>query len=169
MTPKKDETAGGRGGNGGGLPGPTSDACLEGVLGGVAAREWCDASLSAPVRRLRKREFVIESSERPAVVAGRIPSGKSRLRDVTVARPALKKWAELTGQLEGLFAETRKCTLAESEESLWNVRNRDRIIEKEDSGRGSESVREDPAQSFVAGRPLGPIHMIRRDVRRNMP
>ena len=79
MTPKKDETAGGRGGNGDGLPGPTVDACDEGVLGSITARQRLNALSAERMRRLPILRLTIESSKRPTVVVGPGLLGKSRV------------------------------------------------------------------------------------------
>ena len=80
MTPTKDETAGGRGGNGDGLLGSTVDARVEGVLGSITARQGPDASARDPNKRLSIAGIVIESSKIPTMVVGRRASGKSRPR-----------------------------------------------------------------------------------------
>ena len=76
MTPTKDETAGGRGGNGDGLPGSTVDACVEGVLGSITARQGPDAPAGDPSKCSSVAWIVIESSKGPTVVVGARLYGK---------------------------------------------------------------------------------------------
>ena len=45
-----------------------------------------------------------------------------------------------------------KCTIAQPEDSLWNVRKHDRVTEKAHGGRGCEFIGEIPSQSIGARR-----------------
>ena len=100
MTATKDKTAGEGGGDGDGLPGSTANRHPPSGSVRVTARERTAASLSEPEKRLLDPKIVIESSGKPTAVAGRSPSGKSRVeprdRDRIVERahgPDASGWA----------------------------------------------------------------------------
>ena len=56
LTATNDETAGGRGGDGNGLPGSATDGRVEAVLGGTTARQRSDAAYTRPKKRLNRRK-----------------------------------------------------------------------------------------------------------------
>ena len=78
MTPTTDETAGGRGPNGDGLPGSTVDAFAEGILGSITAPSREDAPFQEPRECLLVSGSVIESLRRPGTAVGCTSYGKSR-------------------------------------------------------------------------------------------
>jgi len=59
---RNDETAGGGGGDGAGLPGSTMDARMQDTLGGIMARQRPDAASTEPEECLSIPRIVIESS-----------------------------------------------------------------------------------------------------------
>ena len=80
-----DETAGGCGGDGTGLPASVTDGRMQGVLGRIMARKRPDLPAVEQKKRLLVSRSVVESSERPTAVpprrifdVGRRPSGKPR-------------------------------------------------------------------------------------------
>ncbi len=77
MTPTKDATAGGRGGDGNGLRQSATEASTQAVSGTIMAGQRPDTARTEQ-RRLPIPRSAIESSERPMAVVGRGPSGKSR-------------------------------------------------------------------------------------------
>ncbi len=87
MTPTEDETAGGRGGNGDGLPGSTADACVHGVLGSIATPQAPGAPAGDSSKCLPIAGIVAQSWEGPTVVLGASLLGKSRY--IPVAKPAI--------------------------------------------------------------------------------
>jgi len=79
MMVEPDETAGGCGGSGTGLPEPRSNTRRKGVSDRIAPRKRVDTPSIEPIRCLLISGIVIESSRRPTAVVGMRPSGKSRL------------------------------------------------------------------------------------------
>ena len=80
LTLTKDETAGGRGGNAGGLPGSAVDAFVKGVLGSITARQAPDAPAGDPSKCSPIAGIVVESSEGPTRVVGATLLGKSQVQ-----------------------------------------------------------------------------------------
>ena len=83
MMVEPDETAGGCGGDGTGLPEPRSTARSKGVSDGISPRTRVDTPSIEPVECSLISGIVIESSRRPTAVVGMRPSGKSRYKCVT--------------------------------------------------------------------------------------
>ncbi|MDP7532799.1 MAG: hypothetical protein QGI88_03405, partial [SAR202 cluster bacterium] len=83
MMPSTVETAGEGGGDADGLRGSPMNALTQGVLGGIMAWERPDTRSAEQEERLRISRSTIDWSERPMVVVGRRPSGKSRLNSVS--------------------------------------------------------------------------------------
>ena len=86
MTTTKDQTAGGREGDGDGLSGLAAKARMQAVSVNIMARGHPDGPFTEPRERLFTSGLVIQLPKRPAMVVGSSPSAESRMIGIHSSR-----------------------------------------------------------------------------------